>query len=197
MISTVIAQLMAVFAPLMSQAPRVPTLPEMTWEEAVHDPHQHLGRMRRMVVQHHSQIEEWNPYLTRFSPEVYRAVRAWTDAQLPWVQEDYEHPLAALFVRRGSRAATLFASAAPHDRIVVACVVRARFLGRPWVEVISARRMHEYVPEGTVLHTLKAIELLGRQAWDMARDQLERALDAPLPGHAREALQRLLPRPPG
>jgi len=61
--------------------------------------------------------------------------------------------------------------------------------GRPWIEVVSARRTREYVPEGTVLHAAQAEEFLEREAWPLALDQLDRALAAPLPAHARVRLE--------
>ena len=177
--------------PLAAQAPR---LPLVSWEEYTARPDLALGELRRMVVQYAEPIDEWEPYLTRYSPEAYLSLRAWTDSQELWFRADYDAPAARLFVRRGTRAATLVQELEPHDRIVVACVVHDQFLGRPWVEIVSARRMHEYVPEGSVLHAVKGLEFLDRGVFDLARDQFARALAAPLPAPAREALERLVGR---
>lgn len=177
--------------PLAAEAP---SLPLVSWEEYTARPDLALGELRRMVVQYAAPIDEWEPYLTRYSPEAYVSLRAWSDSQEPWMRADYDAPAARLFVRRGTRAATLVQSLERHDRIVVACVVHDQFLGRAWVEVVSARRMRQYVPEGSVLHAVKGLEFLERGVLDLARDQFARALAAPLPSHAREALARLVGR---
>ncbi len=171
-----------------------PSLPLVTWEELSARPDLALGTLQRMVVQYADPIDDWEPYLTRYSPEAYLSLRAWTDSQELWFRADYDAPAARLFVRRGTRAAALVADLEPHDRIVVACTVHDQFLGRPWVEIVSARRMHEYVPEGSVLHAVNGMEFLDRGILDLARDQFARALAAPLPVHAREALERLVAR---
>ena len=177
--------------PLAAEAP---SLPLVSWEEYTARPDLALGTLQRMVVQYAEQIDEWEPYLTRYSPEAYLSIRAWTDSQELWFRAEYDAPAAQLFVRRGTRAATLVQDLEPHDRIVVACVQHDQFLGRPWVEIVSARRMHEYVPEGSVLHAVKGLEFLARGVFELARDQFERALAAPLPAHARQALERLVGR---
>lgn len=193
MASPVLAELVPLFLSLVSLAREAPTLPLVSWEEVSAQPGRELGRLSRMRLQVHS-VEEgpWEPYFTRFSAEAYVAVRAWSDVQLPWVREDHDAPRALVFARRGTRAARALSGAAPHDRVVVACVPRAWFAGRPWIEVVAVRRTREYVPEGSVLHAVKALELLGRNDHELARDQLGRALAAPLPAHAREALEALV-----
>lgn len=187
----VLAKLLTVVAQLVPLAARAPELPRTTWKEIAARPDLHYGRLTRLVVQHRSLETDWEPFLTRFDPSSYLAVRAWADEQQPWIRVDYERPVARLFVRRGTRAARLFAEARPHDRIVVACEVKALLLGLPWIEVVCARRMRKYIPEGSVLHAARALEFVERQAWPLAQDQLDRALAAPLPVFARGKLEIL------
>jgi len=192
--SILLSALLHLFLTPIPLAAEAPSLPVVSWEECTARPDLALGELRQMVVQYAAPIDEWEPYLTRYSPEAYLSLRAWSDSQQLWNRADYDAPAARLFVRRGTMAARLVQDLQPHDRIVVACVVHDQFLGRPWVEIISARRMHEYVPEGSVLHAVNGLEFLTEGVFDLARDQFARAMEAPLPVHARNALARLVSR---
>ena len=168
--------------------------PVVTWAELAAEPECHLGAPRLVFVQHRAPLEPWEPFLTRFSPERYAGLSAWADEQLPWLEDDYLAPAARLFVRRGTRLDRVLARCQPHERLALRVVVRSAHLGRPWVEVLGAQRSRAFVPEGSVLHAEKALELMGRGALDLARDQLARALAAPLPAHARGELEALVSR---
>ncbi len=181
-------------AGLIGMAREAPVLPLVEWEELVAHSHEEIGRTVRVFVQVEGRVETWEPYLTRFTPQTYLGVRGWSDAQMPWLEVDYRHPRVHLFARRDRAVARRFEAARPHDRLTVACVVRGIFAGRVWVEALGARPTRESVPEGTVLHAEKALDLLRREAPGMAREQLERALAAPLPRRAREALEALRDR---
>lgn len=174
-----------------SEAPRMETA---TWEELASAPERHVGRPVLLFVQHRGVLEEWEPYMTRFSPGRYRAFRAWSDEQLPWLEPDYRAPSATLFVERGARLDRVLSRAAVHDRLALAVVVRSAHLGRPWVEVVGAQRARHTVPEGSVLHAERALELIERGAFDLAREQVGRALAAPLPAHTRGELEEIARR---
>jgi hypothetical protein len=52
----------------------------------------------------------------------------------------------------------------------------------------------ERTPISRTLVLRKALELMARGSWDLAQDQLGRALAAPLPAHARGELEELARR---
>ncbi|MEL6906837.1 MAG: hypothetical protein AAFP22_15610, partial [Planctomycetota bacterium] len=47
-------------------------------------------------------------------------------------------------------------------------------------------------PERTVLHAIRALDLIEREAWALAASELERALEPRLPGHVRRELEQIL-----
>ena len=171
-----------------------PTAPTVEWEEVVQVPDGRLGETVQVYVQAHSRPETWEPFLTRFSPEGYVCLRAWSDAQLPWLEEQFGAPKAIVFARKGSPWAEVLEQATPHQRLALAVVPRAFQAGHLWVEVVGAHRAHRQLTEGAVLHVEKALALLEREAPALAREQLERALAAPLPEHAIAAVQALVAR---
>ena len=162
------------------------------YAEIAENPQDFRGESVRVLIQFHSLKEGWNPYMTRFGVEEFHQVRAWADEQLPWIAEEFGNPSVRFFVRRKSPVAEGFLTASPHDRFAVTCVVRELFAGRPWAEIIAAEPQAEYVPEGSVLHAIRALELMGEKTWKLAASELERALTAPVPAHARRELDSLL-----
>jgi len=186
-----LSQLILFVVPVALEAPTAPTV---QWEELVQVPDGRLGETVQVHVQAHSRPETWEPFLTRFSPVEYVCLRAWSDAQLPWFEEQYDAPKAVVFARKHSPWAEVLAQAAPHERLTLAVVPRAFQAGHLWVEVVGAQRSSRQLTEGAVLHVEKALALLEREAPALAREQLERALAAPLPVHAVEAVKALVAR---
>lgn len=178
---------------LLVAAAATPQAEHVSWEEVSVPRAQPMQGELQLVLQFHSIEHDWEPYCMPFSERTHLAVRAWSDCQLPWVRAEYDNPRARYFVRRGTFAERLFARVAPHERILVVGRVCAQFLGQPWIEVIAACPAREQIPLGTVLHVSRAIDLLQRKAERLAIEQFKRALAAPLPTHAREALLRLMP----
>jgi hypothetical protein len=181
-------------APYLAALAAAPAPEAVTWAQLADAPECLLGEQRIVFVQSQAALEPWEPYLTRFSPERYAGLAAWSDEQLPWIEDDYRAPAASVFVRRATRLERFLASCHPHERLALRVVVRTAHLGRPWVEVLGVQRARRTVPEGTVLHAEKALELMARGSWDLAQDQLGRALAAPLPAHARGELEELARR---
>jgi hypothetical protein len=177
---------------LIPMAVEAPVPPKVAWREVATNTEQHLGQLLRFHVQAHSRPEVWEPYLTRFSPGGYVALRAWSDDQLPWIEQDYHDPQVVVFARRGSGAARRLEQALPHQRFVLACIPREVQAGMVWIEVVGAKPTREQLPEGSVLHVEKALDLLEREAPGLAREQLVRALAAPLPKLAREKIAVLV-----
>ncbi|MEO0660514.1 MAG: hypothetical protein AAFZ87_03150 [Planctomycetota bacterium] len=151
-----------------------------------------LGDPVRVRVQFRSEAEAWDPLLTRFDPAQYRAFEVWADEQWLWIEEEYTAPAARLFVRRGSSAEAVLWNARPHDRFALRLVVREFQGGSPWIEVTEAAWTAEQTPEGTVLHAIRALDLIERGAWALAVSELERALEPRLPGHVRRELEQIL-----
>ncbi|MCP3914012.1 MAG: hypothetical protein GY711_00470 [bacterium] len=168
--------------------------PVVAWEELAHDPEAFLGQEVRLFLQHHSERETWNPYMTRFADHTFRALNGWSDAQRLWVQEDFDAPVARVFVRRGSEADRVLHGVARHRRSMLTVVVREVFVGRPWIEVTHAHVMKSHVPEGTILHAIRAFELVEKKALLRAKDEFTRALAAPLPVAVARDLEAALAR---
>jgi hypothetical protein len=159
--------------------------------EVCADPAVWLGRDLRCTFQFESELATWNPYLTRFGGDDYRALRVWGDEQMLWKHEEWEAPLAVLFVRRGSDAAQVFEHAPKYARFEIVGRVRQVFLGLPWIEIDSARRLMPEIGEGALLHASRALQLIAGEQWQMASDDLDRALIGNLPQVARAELLRL------
>lgn len=160
-------------------------------EQVREDPLVHLGSEVRIVFQRCDELAGWNPYLTRFGSDEFRGFRAWADEQFLWRREDWEQPAATLYARRGSVAADVLAAAPRYARFEATAHVRQVFLGRPWVEIASLRRLPGEIGEGTILHASRAIELMNEERFGIARDDLDRALPGDMPDAARVELRRL------
>ena len=187
-----IAQASAALVALLGMGAQAERLSSTPWEDLVAAPFESMEPTRQMHVQFHSLVEEWEPYRTPFSRRTHLAVRAWSEAQLPWNTEDFHAPAVLLYVPRDTPAARLFLAAHTHDRIVLIGQLRAWLLDRPWFEVRSARRCRVGIGKGSVLHAIKGLELMEQGVLGHAQDQLRRALAAPLPHHASRALEELL-----
>jgi hypothetical protein len=163
-------------------------------EDLASDPLAHLGRELRLLVQAQDELARWNPYVTRFGAGDYRAFRAWSDSQCLWRKTDWEAPAATLFARRGSPAERALASAHRYQRLEVTVRVAQVFLGRAWLEVVSASPLRGAIGEGSILHASRAVGLMNEGRWQLALDNLDRASLGDMPEPAREELRRLRER---
>jgi len=155
-------------------------------------PAQHLGAEVSLVIQLSEEVEGWNPFLTRFGPGDYQGFQVWSDDALLWERAAFEDPSRFFFARKGTPAALILRGGRAHERFEVRAIVRDTFLGEPWVEVMSARRLAEHVSEGAILHAARGLQLLEGGRRELARAQFERARAGSLPPHASEELERLL-----
>ena len=155
------------------------------------EPREHLGTVLEFTLQFESLTETWNPWRTRFDPSEWLGFRAWDDRDFTWIPQVYTDPATRLFVRRGTQAERTLREAACYERYEVQAVLRETLLGEPWIEVQELRPRLEFVGEGTLLHVERARELLAGALWEEAAQQMDRALAAPLPKHAREELEIL------
>lgn len=154
-------------------------------------PLEFLGQELRTSIQVESQPADWNPFLTRFGTEDYRAVVAWGDTQRLWDADDFASPAAVLFVRRGTAAERVLAAAQRYARFDASGIVRQVLAGRPWIEITALVPLAEQFSEGSVIHASRGVELMAAEHWDLAGQSFERALASNLPIPAREALERL------
>ena len=171
--------------------PTLPVAPRSTLSALMDVPEQRLGEAVTVVAQFRREIEDWNPFLSRFTPADHRCVEVWGDEQRLWIAEEYDAPMARLHVRRGTAAEAVIASSRPHDRLELELVVRELIAGSPWIEVTHAARTEEQTPEGTVLHAIRALEMIDREGWRIAISELDRALAPDLPGHVRRELESI------
>jgi len=176
---------------LPAAAPALATVPLETLRSR---PLHHLGQRLEFALQLAPHGAHPDPLWTRYGPRAWRNVRAWGDQQFPWVAEHYGNPAPYLFVRRGTAAEVVLASARPHERFLVRATVREVLLGEPWIEIHSALRVEPSLGEGTVLHAAKALELRAAGQWELAASQLERARSAPMPDAAAAELTRVAER---
>lgn len=165
--------------------------PELSLSVVRDHPSPHLGTPSRVVVQFQGPVAEWNPWLTRFGTSDYRAWSGWSDEHMLWQKDAWEDDFARLFTRRGSAADLALGSARPHERWELLAVAQDVFLGEPWIEVREARRLSEFVSEGSVLHAGRVRALLVEGSHGRALGELDRAEVGSLPAHAREALSAL------
>lgn len=157
--------------------------------EVVEEAEVFLGEEVRFVAQLCERVDRWEGLLTPFQPGTHCGLALWPDEALLWRQEAYDAPVLAAFVPRDSRWAARAERLRPHDRVLVTGRVRSCLAGRPWIEVTRILRTREQVPEGTVLHAIRAGEMVRRGALDLAQAEVERALAAPLPTRPRAVLE--------
>ena len=169
-----------------------PPPPTLELSELRADPASHVGQPLRFRVQIDAEREHWNPWLTRFGTQSFRSWSGWSDDRMPWVREVWSNPSKHLYARRESAAARTLGGARRHERYEVEAVVREVFLGEPWIEITSARRLPHMIGEGSVLHASRALALMEQGSWVLARNELERASTSLLPEHALEVLDALL-----
>lgn len=176
---------------LEASAPRRPVAPAYAVTALMRAPEKKLGETLSMAVQFHGQVENWDPFLSRFDPVEFRCVTVWADEQWLWIKEEYESPSARFFVRRGTIAEAMLSGAKAHDRFKVDAVVREMHAGQAWIEVTEVVRTEEQIPEGTILHAISAMNLIEREGWALAVSELNRALRPTLPGHVRRELEEI------
>lgn len=178
--------------PVEASAPTTAAIPTYSISALLDRPEVKLGEEHRVIAQLHGEIDEWHPFLTRFHVGDYRRITFWADEQWLWIKEEFDAPAADFFVRRGSEADQTLRASSRHDRLQLDLIVREVHAGRTWIEVVGARRTEAQTPEGTVLHAIRALDMIEREGWALAVSELERALRPDLPGHVRRELQTIL-----
>ena len=175
--------------PELSNVAWEPVPPRVSLLDVVDEPEVWLGERITFVGQVRGSLDTWEGFVTPFQPASHHGLSLWPDESLLWLREAYEAPGLPVFVRRGSRWADRATSLRPHARVLVTGRVRSCLGGRPWIEVERVLRTREHVPEGSVLHAIRAAELLRKGAVDLARAEAQRALTAPLPDAPRGHLE--------
>ncbi len=178
-------------APAVQSRPQELGVASLSWEELVADPSAHLGRSVRVVVLVAGEVEQWSAYVTRFGQARWRAWDAWSDLQEPWRPDTHRSPTARAWARRDGGAAWALARARPGTRVELRLRVHEVFLGAPWCEVEAVVPCTEEVGEGTLIHAARGFEEQHAGRHELATLAFEEALKAPLPAHARAALEDL------
>lgn len=177
-----------------ASGPALPVAPPYSLGALAESPAAKLGETVTVKAQFQGELEDWEPYLSRYCPEDHRAFVLWGDEQWLWIEEEYEAPMAVLFVRRGTLAEATLGAARPHDRFELDVTVAELHAGRAWIEATRAVLTPEQTPEGTVLHTIRALDMIEREGWRLALSELDRALAPNLPGHVRRELETIRAR---
>jgi len=159
--------------------------------EVCADPQAYLGQTVRVRFQYESELVDWNPYLTRFGAEDFRAHRVWADDQFLWERDAWENPATTVFARRGAIAEEVLNGAPKLARFEAVAHVRQVFLGRPWIELEQVQRIHGEIGEGSLIHATRALDQVEKQQWRSALDNFDRALVGDMPDVARAELRRL------
>lgn len=175
-----------------ASAPKRAALPTFSISALLDKPELRLGETHRVVAQFHGEAAEWNPFMTRFHADEYSRLTFWADEQWLWIKEEFDAPAADFFVRRRTDVAMTLANAKRHDRFELDIAVREVHAGRTWMEIVAVHRTEAQTPEGTVLHAIRALDMVEREGWALAINELERAMRPSLPGHVRRELQTLL-----
>lgn len=172
-----------------ASAARRTVVPGYSLSALMEAPDEHFGEAVAAVVQFHELVDDWTPYLSRFTPEAYVCASVWADEQWLWLADEYEAPMARVFARKGTFAEAILSSAKAHDRYEFDLVVRELHAGAAWIEVVGARWTREQTPEGTVLHAIRAMDMIEREGFALAVSELDRALRPLLPSHVRRELE--------
>ncbi len=181
-------------AVIEAAAPKRAAVPAFSLSALSGAPELRLGERLAVTVQLQSEVPDWAPFLTRFDPSAYRCAWVWGDEQWLWIEDEYDAPVARVFARRGTFAEALLDGAKPHDRLELEIVVREMQAGAAWIEVVGGRWTEQQTPEGSVLHAIRAMELIEREGWALAVSELTRALRPNLPGHVRRELETIRER---
>ncbi len=179
---------------LEASAPVLSTVMAMPVAALIQKPERRLGEARTVTVQFCRRIEDWSPFLTRFDPEVYTCIEIWADEQPLWIEEQYDTPVARFYARKGTLTEATLMAAKTYDRLRLEVAVREMQAGRTWIEVTSAQWTDQQTPEGTLLHTIRALDMIEREGWAFALSELERALRPDLPGHVRAEIEAIKSR---
>jgi len=159
--------------------------------QVVAQPLDYLGGEVRFTLAVESQPQAWNPFLTRFGTEDYRAVVAWGDEQPLWERADFEAPASMLFARRGSACERLLEATPRYGRLEATAIVRQVHGGKPWIELVALATLQQAFTEGSLIHAARGVELMAAEHWRLAASSFERALASDLPERARAELERL------
>lgn len=182
---TPVGALIAQDGSVVVRPPRTTTLTELRGE-----PGKWLGEPVRLVVQFKAALEDWPCYVSRFGPHEWLALEVWPDERFTWEVDVWENSARTLFVPRGGTLESLVRAARPYGRYEITGEVRETLLGEPWIAVERLDRVDGEVGQGTILHVGRARELVLEGQYELAIDQYQRAKAAPLPPHARAAIER-------
>jgi hypothetical protein len=163
----------------------------VTASELWGDPAAHVGELLKLEVQFETELEGWNPLMTRFGPGEYRGFQAWSDQQFLWRKGDFGHPRVRVFARRGGAAEWALKDTARLSRFELLCRVQSNFAGLPWVEVVAVKPQVRSLSEGSVIHAARGLEFVGKGLWKAALGEFERANSDGLPKRAQNELVRL------
>ena len=150
-----------------------------------------LGEEVRFIFQFNAELKTWEPWITQFGVEDFRALSVWEDAALLWNEADYSNLTPRIFVRRGTEVSKALSKIRRYDRFEVRAKVQTIFLDEPWIELLEVKPLKERVSQGTVLHAERAMKLIQEEHFELALGELDRARLGRLPTHIDVELREL------
>lgn len=171
------------------------TLPRMvTLGDLMKAPEAYRGIHVRLTIAFSDLGKLENPFFTRFTTNNYMNFAAWDDSQAIWQKDEFLKSYPLLFARRTTPVCDDFADAKRFDRFAVEAVVQDTFRGKPWIEVLSARKEEASLSHGALRHLHHAHQQSDRGNYSLAQGEVNRALNAPLPNHHRVSALALAAR---
>jgi hypothetical protein len=133
------------------------------------------------TIQFRQPLKNAAAFFTRFEPDQWLNFAAWPDEAPLWEKKAYDTDFQHLFIRRTSPDFKAIGTAATYDRFVVSGVVREVLKGKPWIEVVSVRKLQEKITEGSLVHLVKGLMLRDHRRYDSAAREFEAADGEGLP----------------
>lgn len=133
------------------------------------------------VIQFRQPVKNGASFFTRFEPDQWLNFSGWADEAALWEKKAFDSDFQHMFIRRTSGDYKIIAAAAIYDRFAVSGVVREVLKGKPWIEIVSVRKLQEKITEGCLVHLVKGLTLRDHRRYDAAAREFEAADGESLP----------------
>jgi hypothetical protein len=127
------------------------------------------------AIQYRQPGKSGTSFFTRFEPDQWLSFVAWPDEAPLWEKKAFDADFPHLFIRRNSADVKTIGTAATYDRFVVSGIVRDVIKGKPWIEVVSVRKLAGKITEGCLVHLVKGLMLRDHRRYDAAAREFEAA----------------------
>jgi tetratricopeptide (TPR) repeat protein len=129
----------------------------------------------------HEISEFYNPYYTRFLPDLYVNFSVWPAGARLWDKEEYAHSFHFMFLEKDHKRFGDLVGMKKFAHLKVRGYVQNTFRNVPWIEVRAVEVLADSITRDSLRELILGDRAADREQWAVALEHYDRTAASPLP----------------